>query len=384
MKKERPLRVVALVTPISMTGRDMLSGMLDALETETNCELKLFQESHSLTAEIIERLCRDARTGFLISLPPTGEAFSSLARLRQPIVYVNVRDPESGNANVRYVWNDNAAIGRMAALHLSERKTENFAFAGVADEDWSKGRENGFKAALPPSATFERKEFPLRITNRDERNRLRDWLLALPKPVAVFAACDYLAHAIETVCRDTAIAIPSQIALIGVDDDHHQISTVMPNYREMGRVATRTLLTMMHGKRCPVDPIEIEPTHAILRPSTKLKRTSAQLASRVLEHIAAHFAEDIGVTDVAVALGVSRSSLEHRFREATKASVREAIESARLKAVRELLRSGRHPLREIAVRCGFSSAAHLAHRFRRRFGLSPVAWSRMHAANRHL
>ena len=378
MKNERPLRVVALVTPISMTGRAMLSGMLKTLETEVNCELKIFQDPRSLTAKTIERLCKDAKTGFVISLPPADEAFAALARTKRPIVYVNVRDPGNGCANVRYVWNNNAAIGRLAALHLSERKAENFAFAGVTDEDWSKGRENGFKAALPPTAAFMRKEFPL-LVNRSGRNGLRNWLLALPKPVAVFAACDYLAHTIDTICHDNGIAIPSQIALIGVDDDHHRISTVMPNYREMGQTAVRTLLTMMHGRRCPCDPIEIEPTHVIIRPSTKLKRTDTQLASKAVAYIAAHFAEDLGVADIADALGVSRSSLEHRFREAASTSVREAIESARLRAVCELLGTGRHPLREIAVRCGFSSAAHLAHRFRKRFGLSPVAWGAINA-----
>lgn len=376
MKTSTPLRVVTLITPISMTGRDQLSGILEVLKSEQNCELKIFQEPRSLNAKVIERLCRDAKTGFVISLQPTTGAFAALAKLRRPVVYVNVRDPGNDTSHVRYVWNNNAAIGRMAALHLSERKAENFAFAGVENEDWSKGRENGFKAGLMPTASFRRMEFPLLITSRTERNRLRDWLLALPKPVSVFAACDYLAHAIESTCHDANIAIPSQIALIGVDDDHRQISTVMPNYREIGRTATRTLLTMMHGRHCPDDPIEIEPTHVIIRSSSKLKQTNAQLATKAFDYIATHFAEDLCVTDIADALGISRSSLEHRFRAATKSSVREAIESVRFKSVCELLKSNRIPLREIATRCGFTSAIHLSHSFRRRYAISPVAWGK--------
>lgn len=376
MRKNTPQRIVALVTPTGMTGRAMISGILETLESEPTCELKMFDSVRTLTPKAVRDLCKGATTGFILSLTPNHDTLTTLDRLESPIVYVNVRDAENEHHNVRYIWNDNASIGRMAAKHLAELGVECFAFAGIKGENWSKSRGLGFAAALPHHATLTQADFPLALTKRADRKRLKEWIRSLPKPVALFASCNFLAHDIETLAREAGMGIPSQVAIIGVDDGYRNVSTVLPDYREMGRKAASILFALMNRRHCPADPICVEPSNVALRYSTRQKKAGSQLARKITEYIEQHLSDDLGAPRIASALGISRSSLEHQFKATTKVSLRKAVEAARMKNVRRLLETRQLTLKEIAKRCGFSSAARLSHVFRQRFGISPVAWGK--------
>ena len=66
------------------------------------------------------------------------------------------------------------------------------------------------------------------------------------------------------------------------------------------------------------------------------------------------------------------------FRETGVGTVRETIEEARLAHVCERLRASDAPVDAVAAECGFASTAHLAERFRIRFGLSMARWRARH------
>jgi AraC family transcriptional regulator, transcriptional activator FtrA len=73
--------------------------------------------------------------------------------------------------------------------------------------------------------------------------------------------------------------------------------------------------------------------------------------------------------------GMSLRTFLRRFRAATGCPPGEWLLRQRLDRARELLEEGgRRPMEDIAAACGFGSAAALRHHFRRRFGLSPVAY----------
>ena len=92
------------------------------------------------------------------------------------------------------------------------------------------------------------------------------------------------------------------------------------------------------------------------------------------EFIVERACSGIGVDDVVARVGVSRSTLEHRFREVTGQSVRQTIEGVQLAKAMQRLSSGRGTLGEIAKACGFSSANRLSHVFSQRFGKPPRAF----------
>ena len=45
------------------------------------------------------------------------------------------------------------------------------------------------------------------------------WLRSLPKPVGLMAVTDNRGHQVLNVCGEHAIAVPDEVAVIGVDND---------------------------------------------------------------------------------------------------------------------------------------------------------------------
>ena len=82
----------------------------------------------------------------------------------------------------------------------------------------------------------------------------------------------------------------------------------------------------------------------------------------------------ISVAEMARTLGVSRRTLEARFKADTGVPIGESIIRARLEKARELLSGTAFPHEEIADACGLSSASHMAALFRRRFGAPPSSF----------
>ena len=52
-----------------------------------------------------------------------------------------------------------------------------------------------------------------------ERSRLKRWLNKLPRPVGVVACYDIKAQQLLDLCREQDIAVPEELAVIGVDND---------------------------------------------------------------------------------------------------------------------------------------------------------------------
>jgi transcriptional regulator GlxA family with amidase domain len=74
---------------------------------------------------------------------------------------------------------------------------------------------------------------------------------------------------------------------------------------------------------------------------------------------------------LALALGLSPRRLEQIFTENLTQTPAAYALGLRLSAARRMITDTRHPLAEVALRCGFSSASDLSRAFRARFGLPP-------------
>ena len=98
------------------------------------------------------------------------------------------------------------------------------------------------------------------------------------------------------------------------------------------------------------------------------------LVAKVRAIVAARFRERLPVSELARSLGVSRRTLELRFRAETGVPVGEAILRERLNRARELLRTTTLPCDAIAAACGICDSSHMAHLFRRKFGTPPTSF----------
>lgn len=87
---------------------------------------------------------------------------------------------------------------------------------------------------------------------------------------------------------------------------------------------------------------------------------------------------DLSPAAVAAEHHISVRTLHYAFAEASTSFVEELMQ-ARLQRGRELLADPRLldvPVIEVAARCGFTDPSHFARRFRRRFGVAPLAFRR--------
>jgi len=92
------------------------------------------------------------------------------------------------------------------------------------------------------------------------------WLAELPKPVALLAANDVFAHFAAVGAVIAGIAVPEEIAILGVDNDtvlcqstHVPLSSVAAPARRIGWVAAELLDKMIAGTPSPSGPVLIPP-----------------------------------------------------------------------------------------------------------------------------
>jgi AraC family transcriptional regulator len=90
--------------------------------------------------------------------------------------------------------------------------------------------------------------------------------------------------------------------------------------------------------------------------------------------IEAHCVEAVGIDELARIVGRHPIHLSRAFRRAFGQTVGECIRGARVRRAAQLLVSGRGPIGEIAVECGFCDQAHLSRSFKKIFGTTPAAY----------
>ena len=123
------------------------------------------------------------------------------------------------------------SAGRMAAEYFLQKGFRNFAFYGTRGIDFSDERCQGFRETIEaanPEFTFS----SLRSSAQNDlwyydSTQLITWLQSLPKPVAIMACDDNQAYHITEACLQIEgggnSRIPNDIAILGVDNDHHLI-----------------------------------------------------------------------------------------------------------------------------------------------------------------
>ena len=94
-----------------------------------------------------------------------------------------------------------------------------------------------------------------------------------------------------------------------------------------------------------------------------------------MQFVKNNFGEDIGVTDMAAAVGVGRSYLCVLFKKITDVSPVRYLIEYRINQAKKMLASGLG-VTETAVNCGFNSPAHFSVQFKNVTGVSPSAFRR--------
>lgn len=105
-------------------------------------------------------------------------------------------------------------------------------------------------------------------------------------------------------------------------------------------------------------------------PAVRGRLDSARLR-RLYAWIDAHLGEALTLADLAREACLSEYHFARLFKAASGQSPHQYVMQRRLEHAHERIRHSREPLGNIALQCGFASAAHLSRRFRQQYGCTP-------------
>ena len=378
-KKEKDhYHVLAVYSLEHKSGREHFSGILDEMSGK-NWRLSTVRPGHFFSCKELVNEYGEPYDGFILSMPGTDGAMERIASSNTPTVLVNITDRRlsARRGNFAAIWNDNADIGRRAALHLLERG--EYKSAGYvhwhSQRFYSDERMTAFRQTMKRGG-YDTTVFPGHDMPETSSDDLRRWLKELPKPAAIMAAADMRAAEIINICREEGIAIPSQIAVIGSDCDVSQhakcgmtISSVSVNSRLLGQQAVRELEFLFRHPKWKGRPHEIviPAGEVFVGESTARSVSAAHLVKMAHDYINENRIRDISPADVVAHLGCSRSLAELRFAQIEGMTIRKAIENVRLNEAQRCLQNG-DSVHDVVAKMRFTSANQFYRIYKRHFG----------------
>jgi LacI family transcriptional regulator len=312
----------------------------------------------------------------------------AVAKLDMPMVDLT---PSRLLQRAPWVKSDDTAVARLAAQHFLERGFRHFAFCGDARFSWSNRRGEQFGLLVRGGGRSWHAYPPARgIANGDaEVDAIATWLGRLPKPVAVFACYDNRGQQVLEACRRANLAVPEQIAVLGVDNDEvlcalspPPLSSVILNPRRAGWEAAALLASLMNGERVSLEePHLIPPLGIATRQSSDILAVGDPKIASALRYIREHACEGIRVSDVLRHCPMARRALEARFRKLIARTPRQEILRVQLNRVKELLVGTDLPVWEIAGRTGFETD-YLSVVFKQETALAPTEYRKRYGLRR--
>jgi len=284
---------------------------------------------------------------------------------------------------------DDRAVTRLAIEHLLERGFRHLAYCGFVGTNYSDRRCGYFierveEMRLTPLIYQPPARVRLAGTARQEQQGwmheadVARWLSALPRPVGLMACNDIRGQQVLNTCREAGIAVPDEVAVIGVDNDEilcdlasPPLSSVAPNTRRIGYEAAELLARLMTGEPAPTEPIFIEPVGVVTRQSTDVLAVGDRDVAAAVRYIREHACDGIMVEDVLAVVPVSRSILERRFTQILGHSPKEEMSRVRIRKIKQLLAETDLPLAQIAIRTGFQHPEYMSVMFKTKTGETP-------------
>jgi LacI family transcriptional regulator len=152
------------------------------------------------------------------------------------------------------------------------------------------------------------------------------------------------------------------------------ISSVGTNYNLIGFKAAQALSRLMKNPVEHPNPILVPPVQIIERDSTGTPPAGDEALTRVLAFIREHAHENPTIEEMIRIAGMSRRSLENRFKKYLGRTPFDEVRVRQLERARKLLIETDHTLDEIAAMCGYSSSFYLSRLIHEKEGMPPRAF----------
>jgi len=377
-----PVKVALLVETSNSYARGLLRGIVSYLREHRHWSLYLSE--HNRGDQPPRWLDHWKGQGIIARIENAAIA-EALRELCVPIV-----DVSAARLIPSLPWfeTDDGAIAHLAAEHLLERGFKYFGYAGDARFNWSNWRCEHFQNCVRAAGRECLVYRPTKGFSLDDEEQVDDlarWIESLPKPVGVMACYDFRGQQVLDACRRIGVAVPDEVAVIGVDNDdllcelsHPPLSSVIPNTHRTGYEAARLLDELMSGRKVKGETHLIPPLGIATRQSTDVLAIDDRNVARAVHFIRQHACDGIKVKDVLKAVPHSRTLLESRFKKLIGRTPHEEILRVRLNRVKQLLTETDLPLEQIAERAGFPHVEYLSVAFRREVGMPPSQFRSEH------
>lgn len=392
--RKLPQRVPVVAVLVGITnnyGRDVVRGISEYVHTYGPWRIHF---DYEFTRWVFPPWLKSWRGDGIISRLSCPEITRYARRRRIPVIDLNEVNP---SLKLPLVYNDQQAVGRMAAEHLMERGFQYFAYIGQRGLHWSDERSVGFQNAILSASRkfYEFSGTPVlpSTTNyrmnvwETENVKIRNWLRKLPKPIGIFACNSFRGWQLLEACRAAEIAVPETVAIVTGDNEEVACELAIPsltgihlNGKGIGYTTASLLDRMMCGEDLANTAVYLPPVEVVVRNSSRIAAVSDDILGRSLQFIRENAKFDIGVQDVAKHVGVSLRKLHLLFRKELNSSVHERIVACKLDTAMKLLRNTELNIQEIAHRSGFNHHQRMSDLFLEKMGMRPSEYRRVNQA----
>jgi LacI family transcriptional regulator len=327
----------------------------------------------------------------VIARVETPEMAAFIRQLGVPAV--DVRGSVSG-FRLPLIDTDDRKVANLAAEHLMSRGFRHYAFCGFVGANYSDKRSLWFQEQLALSGFSCQIYTPTKHLSEAQttgyerqgllfQEDLERWLVSLPKPIGVMACNDIRGQQVLNLCRRLDLAVPEEVAIIGVDNDEilcelsdPPLSSVAPDTFRIGYDAAVMLDRMMAGGKPPAKSILIPPCGIVTRRSTEVLALDDRQLAVGLRFIRDHAYDPITISKVAKEAGMCRRVFERRFAAKMGRSPKAEVMRLRLEKVKQLLTDTDWNLSRIAETTGFKYGEYLHTVFTQKIRTTPGVFRR--------
>ncbi len=366
-----PFRLALLIEMSSAHGRGLLRGIAEYVRQNPGITLQ-HEEGGPLVR--VPAWFENWTGDGVIARIENDEIARQILQKQVPVVNVSGRESPNG---IPHIDTDNRGVCALAVEYFVKREFRYFAYFGGVEFEWSLWRQNALVQLL--SEMRIRPHVFQRDASPQGDSRLMEWLGSLPKPVALLACNDRYGRMILEFCHKAGIAVPEEIAVLGVDNDDilcslckPQLSSIVPDAETIGYRAAQSLHQCLLQNPGVALEQWVPPLYLHSRASTDSTATEDWAVRQALQFIHGNAVRDIGVDEVVAHTSVSRRLLEQRFRSVLGRPIHEEILRVRLGEAQRLLSGTSLPLKDVALRSGFKRADYLSAVFRNKLGMSPT------------
>lgn len=306
-----------------------------------------------------------------------------------PAVFINPPFNEEAKNSMPPKWatfvnRNQENVGATAAEYFLSRGYRNFAFVGtplIKAAEWCERRLDGFRSRLKKegldSTAFNASTREVSSDFDMESTELTEWLKSLPPQTALYAAWDRRALQVMGLCLDAGISVPGSISILGTDNDEvlcesfsPSLSSISLDGRNAGILCAQLLDAHMQKRK--VEPlVDLAFPRVVTRQSTDEMQVPDRFVAKALTIVRRDLSERHTISKLAMAVGVSKRTLEMKANLVLGTTLKAEIEKIRLnEAVRMISNSGLS-IQSVAEKCGFCCASHLNTRFKAVFGHNP-------------